>query len=225
MNDLVAGFLKFHEAAYPERTQLFQQLAHAQTPGALFIACSDSRVVPELVTQQEPGDLFVIRNAGNIVPSYGPEPGGVTATVEYAVAVLGVHDVVICGHSDCGAMTAIAQGHDLSHLPAVCNWLRHADAAKLVNAHHHFANEHEKLAALVHENVVAQLNNLRTHPAVAQALSQGKLRLHGWVYDIESGQIDALDASGRFVSLADYPDTCATPSTVKCAPLAVFGRA
>ena len=102
MNDLVAGFLKFRETGYHERTELFHQLAHAQSPGALFIACSDSRVVPELVTQQEPGEMFVIRNAGNIVPAYGPEPGGVSATVEYAVAVLGVQDVVICGHSDCG---------------------------------------------------------------------------------------------------------------------------
>ena len=102
MNDLVAGFLKFRETGYHERTELFHQLAHTQSPGALFIACSDSRVVPELVTQQEPGEMFVIRNAGNIVPAYGPEPGGVSATVEYAVAVLGVQDVVICGHSDCG---------------------------------------------------------------------------------------------------------------------------
>lgn len=172
-------------------------------------------MVPELVTQREPGDLFVIRNAGNIVPSYGPEPGGVTATVEYAVAVLGVGDVVICGHSDCGAMTAIAQGHDLSHLPAVCNWLHHADAAKSVYTHHHFDTEQDKVAALVRGNVVAQLNNLRTHPSVALALSQGKLRLHGWVYDIESGQIDALDASGRFVSLAHHPDTCAAQSATE----------
>jgi carbonic anhydrase len=225
MNNLVAGFLKFREAAYPERTELFHQLAHAQTPGALFIACSDSRIVPELVTQQEPGDLFVIRNAGNIVPSYGPEPGGVTATVEYAVAVLGVRDVVICGHSDCGAMTAIAHGHDLGHLPAVCSWLHHADAAKAVNAAHSHASDSDKLDSMVRENVIAQIANLRTHPSVALALSQGKLRVHGWVYDIESGQIDALDASGRFVSLTQHPDTCAVGNAAQGALLAVSGHA
>src|SRR5258708_13526387 len=108
MNDVVAGFWKCGETGYEERTKRFHQLAHTQSPGALFIACSDSRVVPELVTQQEPGEMFVIRNAGNIVPAYGPEPGGVSATVEYAVAVLRVQDVVISGHSACGPMTATA---------------------------------------------------------------------------------------------------------------------
>src|ERR1700684_612406 len=106
MRDIIDGFLKFRLDAFPKRSELFKSLATAQNPRTLFITCSDSRVVPELLTQREPGDLFVIRNAGNIVPSYGPEPGGVSATVEYAVAVLGVQDIVICGHSNCGAMTA-----------------------------------------------------------------------------------------------------------------------
>ena len=148
-----------------------------------------------------------------------------TATVEYAVAVLGVHDVVICGHSDCGAMTAIAHGHDLGHLPAVCSWLHHADAAKAVNAAHSHASDIDKLDSMVRENVIAQLANLRTHPSVALALSQGNLRVHGWVYDIESGQIDALDASGRFVSLTQHPDTCAVGSAAGGALLAVSGHA
>ena len=134
MKDIIEGFLKFQREAFPDRSELFKELATAQNPGALFIACSDSRVVPELLTQREPGDLFVIRNAGNIVPAYGPEPGGVSATVEYAVAVLGVTDIIICGHSDCGAMTAISTGTKLDHLPAVASWLAHADAAKAVNA-------------------------------------------------------------------------------------------
>src|SRR6516164_7895439 len=107
MQEIIDGFLKFQRDVFPARKELFRKLATSQTPRTLFISCSDSRLVPELVTQREPGDLFVIRNAGNIVPSYGPEPGGVTATVEYAVAALGVTDVVICGHSDCGAMGRI----------------------------------------------------------------------------------------------------------------------
>src|SRR5471032_2593280 len=107
MKSIVSGALKFQQQTFPGLSQLFKQLATTQNPNTLFITCSDSRVVPELLTQQNPGDIFVIRNAGNIVPSYSSAPGGVTATVEYAVAVLGVTDVVICGHSDCGAMTAI----------------------------------------------------------------------------------------------------------------------
>ncbi|MET3920125.1 carbonic anhydrase [Pseudarthrobacter sp. O4] len=214
MQDIIEGFLKFQREAFPERSGLFKELATAQNPGALFIACSDSRVVPELLTQREPGDLFVIRNAGNIVPAYGPEPGGVSATVEYAVAVLGVTDIIICGHSDCGAMTAISTDTNLDHLPAVASWLAHADAAKAVNAARTHGSAQERLEAMVRGNVIAQLTNIRTHPSVALALDQNRLNLHGWVYDIETGSIDTLDgATGLFVPLADNPQTCATPAT------------
>jgi carbonic anhydrase len=214
VQEIIDGFLKFQREAFPERSGLFKRLATAQSPGALFITCSDSRVVPELLTQREPGDLFVIRNAGNIVPAYGPEPGGVSATVEYAVAVLGVTDIVICGHSDCGAMTAISAGRSLDHLPAVANWLAHADSAKVVNAARTYGSAQEQLEALVRENVIAQLTNIRTHPSVALALNQNRLNLHGWVYDIETGSIDALDgATGGFATLADHPQIRATPAT------------
>ena len=154
----------------------------------------------------------MIRNAGNIVPSYGPEPGGVSATVEYAVAVLEVQDIVICGHSGCGAMGAISRCACLDHLPAVANWLRHSDAAKAINAAHQFDTLRAKLDGLVRENVIAQLANLRTHPSVALALAleQGRMNLHGWVYDIETGRIDALDGeTRRFVPLSDSPTTVA----------------
>lgn len=210
MHDIINGFLTFQKDAFQERSGLFKKLATTQNPQALFVSCSDSRVVPELVTQREPGDLFVIRNAGNIVPSYGPEPGGVSATVEYAVAVLGVTDIVILGHSDCGAMTAISTGKPLDDMPAVAHWLRHADSARVVNAARTHGSAAEKLNALVHENVVAQLTNLATHPSVALALAQGRLNLHGWVYDIETGSIEALDGgTRRFVSLVEHPQTCA----------------
>ncbi|HFU7634487.1 TPA: cyanase [Escherichia coli] len=134
MKEIIDGFLKFQREAFPKREALFKQLATQQSPRTLFISCSDSRLVPELVTQREPGDLFVIRNAGNIVPSYGPEPGGVSASVEYAVAALRVSDIVICGHSNCGAMTAIASCQCMDHMPAVSHWLRYADSARLVGA-------------------------------------------------------------------------------------------
>ncbi|SIT47356.1 carbonic anhydrase [Paraburkholderia piptadeniae] len=213
MQEIIDGFLKFQRDVFPARKDLFRKLATSQTPRTLFISCSDSRMVPELVTQREPGDLFVIRNAGNIVPSFGPEPGGVSATVEYAVAALGVTDVVVCGHSDCGAMTAIATCKCLDHMPAVSNWLRYADSAKLVNDARAHATERERVDSMVRENVIAQLNNLKTHPSVALALAQGRLKLHGWVYDIESGSIDALDSATRqFVSLSEHPDVSATPA-------------
>ncbi|SPK75979.1 carbonic anhydrase (plasmid) [Cupriavidus taiwanensis] len=212
MRDFVEGFLKFQREAFPERSELFQRLATTQNPTTLFITCSDSRVVPELLTQREPGDLFVIRNAGNIVPTHGHEPGGVTASVEYAVVALGVTDVVVCGHSDCGAMTAIANCKCLDNMPAVAAWLRYADAAKAVNAAQDFRDPRARLSALVRENVIAQIANLRTHPSIALAVQQDRLTLHGWVYDIESGDIEALDgASGSFRSLSRHPETSATP--------------
>ena len=203
MQKIIDGFLKFQKEVFPGRSELFKNLANQQNPKVLFVTCSDSRVVPELVTQQEPGDLFVIRNAGNIVPSYGPEPGGVSATVEYAVSVLKVTDIVICGHSNCGAMAAISSCQCLDHLPAVAHWLRYADAAKAIVDGREHATPQERADDLVRENVIAQLFNIRTHPAVAMALAQGKLRLHGWIYDIEKGAIDALDGQTKqFVPLS-----------------------
>ncbi|ALE92354.1 carbonic anhydrase [Arthrobacter alpinus] len=193
MKEIIDGFLEFQQEGFPECSGLFKKLATAQNPKALFIGCSDSRIVPELLTQQEPGDLFVIRNAGNIVPAYGPEPGGFSATIEYAVAVLGVTDIIICGHSDCGAMTAISTD------------------AKLVNAARTHVSPQGRLEDMVRGNVVAQLTNIRTHPSVALALNQGRMNLHGWIYDIETGSIDTLEgATGRFLPLVENPQVSAT---------------
>ncbi len=208
MKTIIDGFLNFQKEVFPEQAELFRSLASSQKPKALFISCSDSRLVPELVTQQDPGQLFVIRNAGNIVPSFGPEPGGVSATIEYAVMALGVTDIIICGHSNCGAMSAIASCQCLDSMPAVEHWLRYADAAKAVVEKQEYATATDKVNAMVRENVIAQLNNIKTHPSVAVALRNKKINLHGWVYDIESGQIHALDHHGeKFVSLAENPET------------------
>lgn len=213
MQDIIDGVLKFQRDAFPQRSDLFKRLATSQSPSTLFIACSDSRVVPELLTQREPGELFVIRNAGNIVPAYGTQAGGVSASVEYAVAGLNVTDIVVCGHSDCGAMTAVATCKCLDHMPAVKGWLHHADAAKAVNEAREHASEHARVDSMVRENVIAQLANIKTHPSVALALEQGRLNLHGWVYDIETGAIDTLDGNtNRFVSLAARPGASATPA-------------
>ncbi|OEY66378.1 carbonic anhydrase [Marinobacter sp. X15-166B] len=213
MKDIIEGFLKFQNEVYPERADLFKNLANQQNPRTLFISCSDSRLVPELVTQHDPGGLFVIRNAGNIVPSYGPEPGGVSASVEYAVSALKVTDIVICGHSDCGAMTAIATGQNMDQMPAVGHWLRYADSAKIVNEARTHENQRACVASMVRENILAQLSNIKTHPSVHLALREGRLTLHGWVYDIESGRIDALDGTtNQFVSLAENTEVTASLS-------------
>ncbi|MDI3358549.1 MULTISPECIES: carbonic anhydrase [unclassified Pseudomonas] len=218
MKALIDGLLKFQKEVFPQRTDLFKHLAKTQNPGTLFISCSDSRVVPELLMQQEPGELFVIRNAGNIVPSYSPQSGGVSATIEYAVAVLGVTDIVICGHSDCGAMTAVAKCKCMDHLPAVAGWLQHAESAKVINESRPHASEAAKVSSMVRENVIAQLANIQTHPSVRLANEKGLLNLHGWVYDIETGSIDALDSDNRsFKSLVKHPTTCAVHARAQAA--------
>lgn len=204
MKRIIDGVLKFQAEVFPGQKALFQELSRGQRPRALFIGCSDSRVVPELFTQQGPGDLFVVRNVGNIVPPYGSAPSGVSASIEYAVAVLGVPDIVVCGHSGCGAMSAILSGSEkLKALPEVSGWLNFANAARQVVADRHATeDDHAKLDILVRENVLAQLANLLTHPVVSNALQLKEVRLHGWVFDIATATVTTYDAeAGEFVPL------------------------
>ncbi|MFI5617654.1 carbonic anhydrase [Streptomyces sp. NPDC051567] len=193
MHDLSDGVARFQHDVFPGKAGLFAHLAATHRPATLFIGCSDARVVPELITQSEPGELFVIRTAGNLVPAYTPGPDGVTASIEYAVAVLGVTSVVVCGHSACGAMTALAEGTDLRTTTAVAGWLRHADAslARLPET------GPDRVDTLVRENVRAQLTSLATHPSVARALARDTLTLHGWVYDIASGTVTDITPEAR----------------------------
>ncbi|MFC0602869.1 carbonic anhydrase [Streptomyces palmae] len=200
MQDLAEGVARFQRDVFPAKADLFSHLAAHHAPHTLFIGCSDARVVPELITQGEPGELFVIRTAGNLVPAYTPGANGVTASIEYAVSVLGVTDIVLCGHSACGAMTALAEGHDLSGAPVVADWLRHADAAVARTAH--MAAGPEKVGALVRQNVYAQLTNLTTHPSIARAQAEKRVTLHGWVFDIATGRVEALDVAGAGTALA-----------------------
>jgi carbonic anhydrase len=205
MRRLVAGVRSFRENAFPERKELFAELATGQEPQTLFIACADSRVVPELITQTSPGELFVCRNIGNIVPAYGEMLGGVSAVIEFACVALGVSDIVICGHSDCGAMKALLNpdAAPLRSMPTVASWMRNAEAARSVVAVTHPGVEGPaQVQALVEQNVRTQLGHLATHPAVAARLASGQLALHGWVYGIETGSVTTLDhASGSFVPL------------------------
>ncbi|MEV4432593.1 carbonic anhydrase [Streptomyces sp. NPDC049585] len=183
MHDLAEGVARFRRDVFPAKEGLFARLATEHRPHTLFIGCSDARVVPELILGCEPGELFVVRTAGNLVPAHAPGTDGVAASIEYAVAVLGVSRIVVCGHSACGAMTALAEGHDLAAAPAVAEWLRHADAAAARAA------GDGGTSVLVRENVHAQLANLATHPSVARALARNTVTLHGWVFDIATGRV------------------------------------
>ena len=204
MQKLVQGIHEFKSKIFSAKRQLFENLAKGQHPQALFITCSDSRVCPDLITQTEPGDLFILRNAGNIVPPYGAANGGEGATIEYAVAVLGVKDIVICGHSLCGAMKGLLEKEQLVSLPSVAQWLGHAEATRrIMTEKYPHLEGNPRLTCAVQENVLVQLENLRTHPAVAASLSRGELRLHGWVYKIETGEVFAYDSEQfQFVPLS-----------------------
>jgi carbonic anhydrase len=206
MNELIGRVFSFEKQVFPNQSELYGDLAaNGQSPKALMISCADSRVVPEQIMQAAPGDLFVCRNAGNIVPPYATQNGGVTSTVEYAVMALGIRDIIVCGHSDCGAMKAVSDPTGLDAMPNVAAWLRHSSAAaKVVNDGYPELTGKERVRAIILENVVAQLANLRTHPSVAAGIARGEISLHGWYFDIGHGQIFALDGqTNRFVAIED----------------------
>ena len=207
MAQLLDGVLRFERQVFPTQQADFVRLAQGQAPHTLFIACADSRVVPELITQTQPGELFVCRNIGNIVPAYGEMLGGVSAVIELAVLALGVSHIVICGHTGCGAMKALASpdGDALAAMPTVASWLRNAAAARSVVRMLHPQLEGEaEVEALVEQNVRTQLGHLRTHPSVAAKLAGGGLQLHGWLYDIAAGRVDIVqEASGERLRVSE----------------------
>jgi carbonic anhydrase len=204
MQKLVEGIHQFQSGIFSSKQQLFEDLVDGQHPLALFITCSDSRINPNLLTQTEPGELFILRNAGNIVPPYGAVEGGEAATIEYAVSVLGVKDIVVCGHSHCGAMAGLLDQSQLAKLPAVRSWLGHAESThRIIEENYaHITEAAPRLTVTVEENVLVQLEHLRTHPSVAAAIARKSLNLHGWVYKFETGQVFGYDPQkGQFVSV------------------------
>ncbi len=193
MNEFIHGVVRFQKDVFPGRRALFAELANGQSPEVLLITCADSRIDPNMVTQTEPGELFICRNAGNIVPPHQNEAGGVTASIEYAVAVLGVSHIVVCGHTDCGAMKAAINPGSLEGLPHVSSWLGHTRAAAEVVKAQHGCLGTEHLDEMTRANVTLQLQHLRTHPAVAARIATGDVQLHGWVYNIETGEVNCYD--------------------------------
>jgi len=207
MEQVVSGVARFRRSIFPKHRELFAELVNGQRPEALFITCADSRIDPNLVTQTRPGDLFIIRNAGNIVPPHTRQAGGVTASIEYGVAVLNVGHIVVCGHTHCGAMSGALDPESIAELPHVRDWLQHSRAAVEIVRERHGAIRAEHIREVIEQNVLVQLQHLRTHPVVAARLAAGRLELHGWVYEIETGDVYCHDEStGTFRALADrYP--------------------
>lgn len=206
MQKLVDGIHRFQKDVFTSQRDLFERLAQGQNPEVLFITCSDSRINPNLITQSSPGDLFILRNAGNIIPPHGANAGGgEAATIEFAIMGLGVKDIIVCGHSLCGAMKALVASEPPKDLPAMSHWLGHAAATRhIMRENYQHLSGNDLVTATVEENVLVQLENLRTHPAVAARLARGALHLHGWVYKLETGAIFSYDVQqGQFVRLED----------------------
>jgi carbonic anhydrase len=203
MQKLVKGIHTFQQGFFSKNRALFEELAETgQKPETLFITCSDSRVVPNLITASAPGELFIVRNVGNVVPS-ADLPGGTAAAIEYAVEVLGVENIIICGHTQCGAMDAILNPHTMENLPFVRKWLTQTSRVREIieKGYAHLSPE-ARVTAAVEENVLAQLENLRDYSFVASRLEAGTLHVNGWVFDISSGAVFDYDPEeGDFKAL------------------------
>lgn len=203
MEKLIEGHKRFLAEVFPAKKSHFHLLAEGQSPEWLFITCADSRVLPDLILGTEPGDLFISRSIGNVVPVNSQDVDGVTATIEYAVDVLKVRHVIVCGHSDCGAMKAALDHKSLENLPKARRWLDHVGAAFTHKQPLNPADgDSAELAALIRGNVVAQIKNLLAQPSVKRGVAEGRLTVHGWYYDILTGRIEEFDAQRkRFVPL------------------------
>lgn len=201
---LIQGLNAFHSDYFTTNRELFERLSNGQAPEVLFITCSDSRIDPCLITQSQPGDLFVMRNVGNIIPSYGAASSAEAAGVEYAVAGVGVRDIIVCGHSHCGAMKGLLQIGTLSEqMPLVYDWLkRHGEATRrLVLDNYAHLGPERLLKIAIEQNVLTQIENLETYPVIRSKLHSGQLNLHAWMYEIETGKVFAYEAALRQFTL------------------------
>jgi carbonic anhydrase len=195
MRKLIQGIHRFQKRYWSENRELYRRLAeHGQFPEALFITCCDSRVDPLTITHGEPGDLFIHRNIGNFVPPYEEgfmDATGVAATVEYAVKHLEVRDIIVCGHSDCGALKALYKDRaKFTDTPHIAEWLRHGDRTMaVVAANYPELSREERYEVTAEENVLLQMENLRTYPVVAKAAQEGRLHVHAWYYEIATGTV------------------------------------
>lgn len=195
MKKLIKGLREFQTNYVSTHRELLEQLAHGQKPRVLFITCSDSRIDPNLITQTDIGELFIIRNAGNIIPPYGAANGGEGASVEYAVNALGIDQIIVCGHSHCGAMKGLLKLNQLQEeMPLVYDWLRHTEATRrLLKENYGNYSGDELLEIAIAENVLTQIENLKTYPVVHSRIFKGDLKIYGWIYHLETGEVLAYD--------------------------------
>jgi carbonic anhydrase len=206
MKKLIQGIIEFKNNLTKENRELFAQLALGQKPDALFIACSDSRVVPNLFASTNPGDLFVLRNVGNLIPhiSCAAEERSASAALEFSVSVLQVSDIIVCGHSECGAMQALANGGDTPSCPHLKTWLKHGEEAvkKVRNGLSLDPDlaEHNQISQM---NVLQQVSHIESYPIVRERLDQGRLKVHGWWFDIAQAAVSYYDpVKHRFVLIS-----------------------
>lgn len=189
MQKIINGYLQFKESGFKERKDLFKKLSNRQSPEVLFITCSDSRIDPNLITQTQPGELFVIRNAGNIVPPHTAESDGIVASIEFAVVALGVKHIVVCGHSNCGAMKGALNTSGLTALPKVKSWLNYCSEAVALVESREGDLMSDELNSVTQENVFLQIRRLEQYPEISKRLAKGDIEIHGWVYEIGDGTI------------------------------------
>jgi carbonic anhydrase len=195
LEQLKAGVRRFQAEVFPQQAEIFAQAAsEPQRPHTLFITCADSRVDPNAITSSGPGEVFVTRNIGNMVPAYGEMLGGVSAVIEFAVGSLGVRHIVVCGHTHCGAMQALLHPESVEKMPTVRSWLKNAHAALSVAETLHEKSRREGkevdlVKTLTQQNVLLQMQHLKTHPSVAGAIAQGELTISGWIYSIGTGNV------------------------------------
>jgi carbonic anhydrase len=220
MDHLLPGIHQFRTQVFQREQQFFQELAAGQSPRVLFIGCSDSRVDPALITQTRLGELFILRNAGNIVPPIGASNGGEAACIEYAVSALGVKDIVICGHSQCGALKALLDPPSVESLPLVKDWLRHAESTRRILVENYpDLKGASLLETAIQEHVLMQIENLQTHPCVAAKLQRGLLTLHAWVYGLESGEIHAFcSETSAFIPIGEQAAKVGIPAPLQKRP-------
>jgi len=203
LEQLKRGVRRFQTEVYPQQATVFAQAAsEPQRPHTLFITCADSRIDPVAITSSMPGEVFVTRNIGNMVPTYGEMLGGVSAVIEFAVSSLNVRHIVVCGHTQCGAMQALLDPASVEKMPTVKSWLKNAHAAlsvaeTLLSHHVHDGFAVEPIDVLTEQNVLLQMQHLKTHPSVAAAIAIGELTLSGWVYNIGTGEIEIAEDGAR----------------------------
>ncbi|KTD17395.1 carbonic anhydrase [Legionella jordanis] len=191
---LILGFRKFQGSTFKEMESIFELLSLGQFPEVLFITCSDSRVVPTLIIDGDPGDLFVVRNVGNIIPPFATHNASSEAVaIEYAIKVLKVKHIIVCGHSGCGAMEGLMKPNIGQELPTLASWLKHSSSV----IEHFKDKQGVQLEDVVKQNILAQIEHLKTYPVISNKLASQELAIHGWFYKIKSGEIHVYDENQK----------------------------